>query len=84
MGSWRLTLSMRKTFVVAQADVEAGLEFLDQAAFEQEGFGFVADNVDVEIVDGLDQGVELRSQPRRREGWKYWLTRLRRSRALPT
>lgn len=45
-----------EAFVVAEADIVAGAELLDEFAFEEEGFRFVADKVEVEIPDAVDEG----------------------------
>ena len=44
-----------EAFVVAEADVVAGAELFDEFAFEEEGFGFVADEVEVEVPDAVDE-----------------------------
>lgn len=44
-----------EAFVVAEADVVAGAELFDEFAFEEEGFGFVADEVEIEVPDGVDE-----------------------------
>ena len=49
----------QKSFVVAEADVVARLEFLDELAFEQQRLGFAADDVEIEITDRLDERVEF-------------------------
>jgi hypothetical protein len=58
-GVVEVDLEQEEPFVVAEIDVEPGLELLDQFAFEQEGLGLGLHDVPVEVVDGLDEGVEL-------------------------
>ena len=59
IGIVEVDLDEQEPFVVAEADVVARLIFLDQLAFQQERLRFAAHGVGVEIVDGLDQGVEF-------------------------
>jgi len=49
-------LDHEEAFVVAEADVVAGAEFLDEAAFEEEGFGLAAGDVPLEIPDAIEEG----------------------------
>ncbi len=35
------------------------MELLDELAFEQQGFRLAADDVEIEVVDRLDQGLEF-------------------------
>jgi hypothetical protein len=58
-GVVKVDFQEEEAFVVAEADVVAGLEFLDEAAFEEEGFGLAFNGVDVEVMDGIDEGVEF-------------------------
>ncbi len=45
--------------VVAQEDVVAGAVLLDEVAFEQEGGGFVADGLGVEVGNVVDEAAEF-------------------------
>ena len=49
-------LEEEEAFVVAEGDVIAGPVFLDETAFEEEGFWFVADRVEFEVPDAVDEG----------------------------
>jgi hypothetical protein len=69
-------------FVVAEADVVAGAVFLDELAFEEEGSLLTVWASRSQMLSR--RAWVLRSARCWREGWKYWLTRLLRSRALPT
>src|ERR1700733_8110506 len=55
----QIHFQQQKSFVVAEADVVARLEFFDEFAFEQERFGFAADDVEIEIANRLDERVEF-------------------------
>ena len=52
-------LEQEEAFVVAETDVVARMKLLDELAFQEQGLGFAADDVEVKVVDGLDQGLEL-------------------------
>ena len=58
-GIVEVHLHQQEAFVVAEADVVARMKFLDQLAFEQQRLRLAPDRVDVEVVDGIDEGVEL-------------------------
>jgi len=55
----QIHLQHQISFVVAEHDVEARLEFLDELAFEQERLRFAADGVNVKITNRLDERVEF-------------------------
>ena len=55
----QVDLQHQEALVVAEADVVARVEFLDQLAFEQQRLRLALHHVNVEIVDRLDQRVEL-------------------------
>src|SRR3954471_5278159 len=52
-------LEQEESFVVAEGNVVARVKFFDEPAFKEEGFGLVFDDVDIEIVNGIDKGVEF-------------------------
>ena len=52
-------LEQEEAFVIAETDVVARMKLLDELAFQEEGLGFAADDVEVKVVDGLDEGFEL-------------------------
>ncbi len=58
-GVVQVDLEQEEPLVVAEADVVTRMKFLDELAFEQQRLGFAADDVDIEIVDGLDERLEL-------------------------
>ena len=80
----QIHLEHQEPLVVAETDVVARMKFLDELAFEQERLRFAADDVKSKSRIASTSALNFKSQPMRRDGWKYWLTRLRRSRALPT
>ena len=62
----QVDLEHQIALVVAQADVEARLEFLDELAFEQQRLRFAADDVDIEIWMASTSALNFKSQPMRR------------------
>ena len=46
-------------FVVAETDVVARMKFFDEFAFKEEGLGFAADDVIIEIVNAFDKSAEF-------------------------
>ena len=52
-------LEHEEPFIVAEADVVARMKLLDEPAFEQQRLRFVADDVDIQVMDGLDERLEL-------------------------
>lgn len=51
--------NQKEALVVTEADVVARTEFLDEFAFKEERFGFVADEVEVKVPDAVDEGACL-------------------------
>src|SRR6266576_3719403 len=49
----------KKAFVVAKADVVARMKFFDEFAFQEEGFGFAANDVIIKIVNAVDERAEF-------------------------
>ena len=58
-GVVEVDLEHQEPLVVAEGDVVTRVELLDELAFEQHGLGVGLHHVPVEVVDGLDEGVEL-------------------------
>ena len=52
-------LQHHELLVIAEADVVARVEFLDELAFQQQRLRLAPHDVEIEIEDGLDQGLEL-------------------------
>src|ERR1043165_3080006 len=66
----QIYLQKEKPFIVTETDVVARLEFLNQLAFQQNRFGFVAHHMNVQVVNGIDQGVEFEVPPHSPGGMK--------------
>ena len=58
-GVVEVDLEEEEPLVVAEVDVEPGLEFLDELALEQQRLGLAADDMTIHVVDGLHERVEL-------------------------
>ena len=58
-GVVQVDLEHEEALVVAEADIVTGMKFLDEFAFEQQRLRLVADDVDIEIMDGLGEGLEF-------------------------
>src|ERR1700722_9933818 len=58
-GIVQIDLKQHEPLVVAEADVVTRMKFLDQLAFEQQRLGFAADDVHIEVMDGLDERAEF-------------------------
>lgn len=54
-GIVEIDFEQQKTFVVSEADVVARVKFFDEFAFEEERFGFAADDVIIKIVNAIDE-----------------------------
>ncbi len=81
----QIDLHQEEAFVVAEADVVARTEFLDEPALEQQRLGLASSRCATRNPRS-NRGARGSSDPRVMifEGMKYCLTRLRRLRALPT
>ena len=55
----QIHLEQQEPFIIAETDVVARVKLLNQLAFEQQGFGFTAHQVEIKIVDALDQRLEF-------------------------
>ena len=53
-----IDLQEEESLVIPKADVVAGVKLLNQFAFQQDGFRFASNDVNVEIMDGFDQSIE--------------------------
>ena len=55
----QVDLEQQELLVVPETDVVARVELLDQLAFQQQRLGLAAHDVEVEVVDGVGQRLEL-------------------------
>ena len=58
-GVVEIDFDEEEAFVVAKTDVVTRVKFFDEFAFEEEGFGFAADDVIIEIVNAFDERAEF-------------------------
>src|SRR5689334_8890407 len=58
-GVVKVDFDEEEAFVVAEANVVARVKFFDEFAFKEEGFGFAADDVIIEIVNAFDEGTKF-------------------------
>jgi hypothetical protein len=56
----QIDLQEKKAFVIAEADIVAGMEFLDQLAFEEQSLRFTPNDMGIKIVDRFDQCAEFK------------------------
>lgn len=59
---------VEETFVISEGDVVAGAVVFDEFSLEEEGFLFVANDVDLEIMDGVHEGAVFQV----RTGFSGW------------
>ena len=62
-GVVQIHLEHDEPFVVAETDVVARFEFLDEFAFQQKRFRLAPDQVKIEIANRLNQRVEFKVPP---------------------
>ena len=55
----QIDLEHEEPLVIAETDVVAGMEFLDEFALEQEGLRFAPDDMNIKVVDRFNQRLEL-------------------------
>ena len=58
-GVVEVDLQEEELLVVLEVDIEARLKFLNEPTLQQQRLRLVLDHVPIEVVDGIDQGVEL-------------------------
>jgi len=56
IGFAEVDFDQEEAFIVAKADVVTGTIFLDQLAFQEDGFGIGADGVGFQIADAFEEG----------------------------